>query len=192
MSEKRKMKLASYLTIALTTIFLFSLAWILTSLSNSFSTIWGIVMAFVFVVLIIQLFSISIKMTVSSIKRLTSFKQEKSLWKMLTLIFGICLVVFAIIISILSLIWIIYVVKDALIHFDNGFDAWINNVIYYAQLYIGGSVKVSVGGNELVLAQYGLFVSIFVLILIWSAGGIAYEILKKILGGNRVKQQHQN
>lgn len=186
--RKRRMKLASYITISITTIVFFTLAWILASFSEN-STTWGIVISIVFIVLIFQLISISIKMVISSIKRLISFKQEKGLWKTLTLIFGICLVVFSSLISIMSLIWIIEVIKNVLFHFSgDGFDSWIINVIYYAKIYI---CSPGVWASQYDLFVSMLFISIFIFILIWSAGGVAYEILKKILGGNRIKKQQE-
>ncbi len=191
MSEQKiKMRLGSYIAIAVTTLIFFIAAWIIGDINFDNSSTAGIVSAIVLVVLIVQLISISIKMLVSSIKRLVSFRKENGLWKILTLCFGIGLTLFASLIIIFVIIWIIYVIKDGLTGglfkniLENGWDRWCLSNYSALKAYVSGNNLSPIASST----PFGLFVTSFVFILFWCAAGITYEILKKFLGGNRPKK----
>ncbi|MBD5423268.1 MAG: hypothetical protein HDR43_02120 [Mycoplasma sp.] len=185
---KIKMRLGSYIAIAITTLIFFIAAWILGGSipsDNSNNIVWGIVSALIFVVLILQLISISIRMLISSIRKLISFRKEKGLWKILTLCFGIGLTLFAALIILFAIVWIIFVINNGLTQNNGeGFNGWCDNQVNTLKVFIMGNKSATLSN-----APFGLFVTTFIFILIWSCAGIVYEILKKILGGNRRKEE---
>lgn len=197
--EKRKMKLAKYISTAITTLIVFIAMWSIAEatydkfLMGDDGIKWlfvviGII-AFIYVLsLSIGVLSYSIKLTIRMFKE---FKQEKGLWKILTLVFRLGMLLFASLIAILGLVWLIFMIKDGFVGTGGTKDMeFANRFSWISLLYISGNHGLeyapSVNSN-----CFGIFVTIFVFILIWSAAGIAFEILKKILGGYKPKKEEQ-
>lgn len=171
------MKLGKYISILISTIILFSLSWILTSIiGNEFATWKGFVFGIIMIIISIYSVSIVISIIVNSVKILTRFKKDQAIWKLLTIIFGIGMILFSILITSFAFIWIVYVFKNGIFHFKGG---WTKNVFEAGKSFILGIE------NKLNTMPFNLFVTQFVLILIWSGAGIAYEVVKKIFGGSK-------
>lgn len=169
--EQRKVKIGKYISIAIGTVFWFVLAWIIIGVTkeNHYlpAAIMGVLMLIVFTSLTFGVLSYSTK---AFIKAMKTFKQEKGLWKILTIVFRIAMFVFALLITAFWLVWFIYMLKNAML---GDFDNWVENCANYSIYYI---------------QSYPLYVASFVFILIWSAAGIVFEILKKITGGYKDKK----
>ncbi len=195
--EKRKMKLAKYISTAITTLIVFIAMWSIAEatydkLMDDDGIKWlfvaiGII-AFIYVLsLSIGVLSYSIKLTIRMFKE---FKQEKGLWKILTLVFRLGMLLFASLIAILGLVWLIFMIKDGFVGTVWTKDMeFANRFSLISLIYISGDH--GLGYGILNSNCFGIFVTIFVFILIWSAAGIAFEILKKILGGYKPKKEEQ-
>lgn len=137
------------------------------------------------VVMIITMVSLSIKLLWSSIRTLLSFRKQQHIWKILTLGFGIGLTLFAGLVVIFNLVWIIFAITKG---FANGFpfsSGENEGPTWFTGIYVWFVDAVGKAGNGAYAgAAFGLFVTSFVFTLIWSAAGITFEILKKVLGGN--------
>lgn len=199
------MKLGKYISLAISTLVVFMIGWITFNVfewPNEIPYIKGIVSALILIILIIYLISTIIPMVIKSIKTIFKFNKEQGLWKILTLAFGIGMTVFAGLIAILSFVWIIFVLKDGLANTKfgggqgNGFDNWVQNNLIVGKYYVAGDTSL-LGGSALLSflgfssAPFGLLTTSFVFIELWCIAGIVFEVLKKVLGGNKNKNQDQ-
>lgn len=200
------MKLAKYISILSTTILFFVLNWILVgsvsitdvAQNEHKKYIWvtaGIIALIAFTCVTFSILSYSLVIFLKSFK---DWKSEKGLWKILNVIFKIAMFVFAILITIFWLVWFIGMLKDG---FKNvnvlGESMWESKIDQFAiisKAYIGGG-NVLEGienldklGLHFLTSSFGLYVTSFVFIIIWGVAGIVFEVLKKVLGGNRPSQ----
>ncbi len=198
--DERKMKMGKYISIAVSTLLWFVAAWIIISIFRDKSGDWvayavaaiGIVMLVVFTITTFNVLGFSLG---GFFKSLKTIKQEKGLWKILTIVFRIAMLVFAVLIVIFWLVWFIYMLKDG---FGKSIDIEgkpnkIQQFGLVSMLYINGpdgaSEKAAMAILGLAKSAYPLYVTSFVFVLIWAAAGITFEILKKFLGGYRGKKE---
>lgn len=190
------MKLAKYISVAVTTLVLFVVSWILTGLDRQISSFtvyfWGVLFGSLLLVNSIGLASICAVMLINSIKKSLSFRKENGLWKILTLAFGIGMTVLAGLIAIFSLVFIIYALKDGVFgssfsfETEDGLDEWaFRNLIAGLSFIKGDEIAQS-------MTFCSLYVTSFVFILLWCAAGITFEVLKKVLGGNKSHESSSN
>lgn len=183
------MKLGKYISSIIGAILVFVIGWIIMGVMGGSPTDYaqwkGVISAVILFIFVIYFISVSIKMLTISIKRLLMFKDDKGIWKLLTLAFGIGMIVLAGLVAIFGLVWLIYALKDGITKtsfgLTDGFDGWCISNYTAANSFILGKGWAQFFTND---APFGLFVTSFVFILIWAGAGITYEVIKKMLSQN--------
>lgn len=196
--KKKKMQLGKYISTAVLSVFFFTLVWVLNTIADN-SEKFGKWLAFGGgIISLIAFTSITLSVLVFSTKQFISafkFKEEKGLWKVLNFIFKIGMFIFAVLIVIFWLVWFIYMLKDG---FGNkkimGVNIWegtskIDQFASISMFHISNYFEDVYKILGFSTAPFGLYVTSFVFLLIWSAAGLAYEIIKKLLGGNRAAKE---
>ena len=198
--NSQKMKMGKYISIAICSIIFFIAIWVISE------CIWdkdGGWVPWVFIILnvatliffiptTLSIFGYSLRGLIKSLR----IKQEKGLWKILTLVFRIAMLLFAVLILILCIVWSIFAIKDGIIGHNNLRNipscSWSDRAGWGSLLVVSGLHKLPdvyytiIGVNS---NAFGILVTSFVFILIWSAAGIVFEILKRFLGGYRPKKE---
>ena len=205
--KPKKVKMGKYISISITALIVFITTWALSEVIWDKSQTWvkyafialAFVMLIYFTSIAIGVFSYSLK---AAIKLFKNFKHEKGLWKILTLVFRIAMLLFGIVIAVLWLVWTILMIKDGLVGTYNmkqlGF-SWTDRMSFVSMAYLSGLHDVTGVAADVVYNLYdlnknafGILVTSFVFILIWAAAGIAFEILKRIFGGYRPKKKEDD
>lgn len=193
-----RMKLTKYISVLVTTLLVFSAVWIIFSVANSkvyyinnvpqvpadigwTSFISLIVLCFFFISSILGIAWYSIKI-------MFRFYKEKSLWKILTLCFGVGMILFSFVIAGFGIKWIVDAITTVFNPgffksiFSNGFS------LDYSQIWTSFcQLTNNTMSNTISFSSY---ITVFVCMVLWSIAGIVYEIIKKLLGGNKRKQSN--
>ena len=195
-----RMKLTKYISVLVTILLVFSAVWIIFCVANTkvYKTVnnenvldvpadigWTslislIVLCFFFVSSILGIAWYSIKI-------MFRFYKEKSLWKILTLCFGVGMILFSFVIAGFGIRWIIGAITKGVdffktINFNGGISFDYNKIWkYFCELTNNTS------SNTM---EFGSYITVFVCMVLWSVAGIVYEIIKKLLGGNKRKQSN--
>lgn len=187
-----RMKLTKYISVLVTTLLVFSAVWIFFSVANSkiggpnmpvgadmgwTSFISLIILCFFFISSILGIAWYSIKI-------MFRFYKEKSLWKILTLCFGIGMILFSFVIAGFGIKWIVDAIPAVFnsIKFNRGISLNYNQIwISFCQL------TNNTMSNTISFSSY---ITVFICMVLWSVAGIVYEIIKKLLGGNKRKQSN--
>lgn len=187
-----RMKLTKYISVLVTTLLVFSAVWIFFSVANSkiggpnmpvgadmgwTSFISLIILCFFFISSILGIAWYSIKI-------MFRFYKEKSLWKILTLCFGVGMILFSFVIAGFGIKWIVDAIPAVFnsIKFNRGISLNYNQIwISFCQL------TNNTMSNTISFSSY---ITVFVCMVLWSIAGIVYEVIKKLLGGNKRKQSN--
>ena len=192
-----RMKLTKYISVLVTTLLIFSAVWIIFCVANTkvydiknepnvpadigwTSLISLIVLCFFFVSSILGIAWYSIKI-------MFRFYKEKSLWKILTLCFGVGMILFSFVIAGFGIRWIIGAITKGVdffktINFNGGISFNYNKIWnYFCEL---------TNNTNFNTIEFGSYITVFVCMVLWSIAGIVYEVIKKLLGGNKRKQSN--
>ena len=192
-----RMKLTKYISVLVTTLLVFFVVWIIFCVANTkvydiknelnvpadigwTSLISLIVLCFFFVSSILGI-------TWYSIKIMFRFYKEKSLWKILTLCFGVGMILFSFVIAGFGIRWIIGAITKGVdffktINFNGGISFNYNKIWnYFCEL---------TNNTNFNTIEFGSYITVFVCMVLWSIAGIVYEVIKKLLGGNKRKQSN--
>ena len=193
-----RMKLTKYISVLVTTLLVFFVVWIIFCVANTkvynndnkldvpadigwTSFISLIVLCFFFISSILGI-------TWYSIKIMFRFYREKSLWKILTLVFGIGMILFSFVIAGFGIKWIVEAISNVVSFFKSiNFNGGVS--FDYAQIWRSFCTLTNTAYTNSI--SFGSYITVFSCMVLWSAVGIAYEIIKKLLGGNR-RQQSNN
>ena len=188
-----RMDVTKYISVLVTTLLVFSAVWIIFCVANTkvvphvpadigwTSLISLIVLCFFFIYSILGI-------TWYSIKIMFRFYKEKSLWKILTLCFGVGMILFSFVIAGFGIKWIIDAITAVFNPgffksiFSNGFS------LDYNQIWT--SFYQLTNNTESNAISFGSYITVFVCMVLWSIAGIVYEVIKKLLGGNKRKQSN--
>ncbi len=185
----KRMKLKKYVTTLLSTLFVYFGVWIAYAVANPYKS-GGIdvptssaVTALVCLIILCIFFISSILGTAwYSIKIMFRFYKEKSLWKILTLCFGIGMICFSFIIIGFGIQWLV----DAFSNIFNSLNFSSSGILDNNNIW-NSFIQMTNRANSSTIS-FGSYITIFVCMVLWSTAGIAYEVIKKLLGGNRVKK----
>lgn len=185
-----KMRLGKYVSVLITTLLVYFAAWIIFGVANSQITTQDVSAgigwtSFISLIVLCCFFVSSILgITWYSIKIMFRFYKEKSLWKILTLCFGVGMILFSFVIIGFGIQWVVEAIPSIFraFRFNHGFSLDYNQ-IWQSFIRLTNSAQT----NSIHFASY---ITIFVFIVLWSFAGIAYEIIKKLLGGNRRRQSN--
>ena len=187
-----RMKLTKYISVLVTTLLVFSAVWIIFCVANTkvvphvpadigwTSLISLIVLCFFFVSSILGIAWYSIKI-------MFRFYKEKSLWKILTLCFGVGMILFSFVIAGFGIRWIIGAITRGVdffktINFNGGVSFDYNKIWnYFCEL---------TNNTNFNTIEFGSYITVFVCMVLSSIAGIVYEVIKKLLGGNKRKQSN--
>lgn len=194
--KRKKMQLGKYISTAVLSVFFFVLVWILNTIaknSEKFGKLLefcgGVISLIAFTLITLSVLVFSTKQFIFAFK----FKEEKGLWKVLNFIFKIGMFIFAILIVIFWLVWFIYMLKDGLgikkiMGVNNIWEdtSKIDQFSSMSMFHISNCFENAHKISGFSIVPFRLYITSFVFLLVWSAAGIVYEIIKKLLGGNRL------
>lgn len=187
------MKLGKYVSVLATTLIIYFTAWIIFGVANgniaanpNTSVGAGIGWTSFVSLIILCCFFISsiLGITWYSIKIMFRFYKEKSLWKILTLCFGVGMILFSFVILGFGIQWIVDAIPSIFksLSFNGGIS------LNYDQIWNSFCrLTNSAQSNSI---SFGSYITVFICTVLWSIAGIAYEIIKKLLGGNRRRQSN--
>ena len=183
-----RMKLTKYISVLVTTLLVFFVVWIIFCVANTkvYKTVNNVNVLDVpadigwtsFISLIVLCFffiSSILGITWYSIKIMFRFYKEKSLWKILTLCFGVGMILFSSITTVFNPGFFKSI-------FSNGFSLNYNQI--WTSFY---QLTNNTASNAI---SFGSYITVFVCMVLWSIAGIVYEVIKKLLGGNKRKQSN--
>ena len=195
-----RMKLTKYISVLVTTLLVFFVVWIIFCVANTkvYKTVnnanvldvpadigWT---SFISLIVLCFFFISSILgITWYSIKIMFRFYKEKSLWKILTLCFGVGMILFSFVIAGFGIRWIIGAITKGVdffktINFNGGISFNYNKIWnYFCEL---------TNNTNFNTIEFGSYITVFVCMVLWSIAGIVYEVIKKLLGGNKRKQSN--
>ena len=196
-----RMKLTKYISVLVTILLVFSAVWIIFCVANTkvYKTVnnenvldvpadigWT---SFISLIVLCFFFISSILgITWYSIKIMFRFYKEKSLWKILTLCFGVGMILFSFVIAGFGIKWIVDAITAVFnlgffkSIFSNGFSLNYNQI--WTSFY---QLTNNTASNAI---SFGSYITVFVCMVLWSIAGIVYEVIKKLLGGNKRKQSN--
>lgn len=196
-----RMKLTKYISVLVTTLLVFFVVWIIFCVANTkvYKTVNNVNVLDVpadigwtsFISLIVLCFffiSSILGITWYSIKIMFRFYKEKSLWKILTLCFGVGMILFSFVIAGFGIKWIVDAITTVFNPgffksiFSNGFSLDYNQI--WTSFY---QLTNNTASNAI---SFGSYITVFVCMVLWSIAGIVYEVVKKLLGGNKRKQSN--
>lgn len=188
-----RMKLGKYISVVVTTLLIYFIVWIIFGVANSqiasspdMTAGAGIGWTSFISLIILCFFFISSILGIAwySIKIMFRFYKEKSLWKILTLCFGVGMILFSFVIAGFGIQWITDAIPSIFksITFNGGIS------LNYDQIWNSFCRLTNTAQSNSI--SFSSYITVFVCIVLWSAAGIAYEIIKKLLGGNRRKQSN--
>ena len=192
-----RMKLTKYISVLVTTLLIFSAVWIIFSVSNTkvyddnkqLNVGADIGWTSLIILIILCFFFVSSILGIAwySIKIMFRFYKEKSLWKILTLCFGVAMILFSFVIAGFGIKWIVGAITKGVdffktINFNGGVSFDYNKIWKYFCELTNNTTSNTI--------EFGSYITVFVCMVLWSTAGIVYEIIKKLLGGNKRKQSN--
>lgn len=179
-----KMKLGKYISVLISTLIIYFVTFMIFAIGNANLTIDKKGWASFVGLIILCFFFISSMLGIAwySIKILFRFYKEKSLWKILTLCFGVGMILFSFVILGFGIQWIIDAIQSIFksLTFNKGIS------LNYEQIWNSFCILTNSAQSNSI--SFGSYITVFICMVLWSAAGIAYEIIKKLLGGNKRKQ----